>query len=74
MQAVEAALATEDAAGAGGLARLQSACAALDEATKPLPDLLMDRAMEALLRGSAERSRKGTTADQRSRKRLLVIT
>ena len=32
------------------LKELQSACAALDEATKPMADLLMDRAMEALLR------------------------
>ncbi len=30
--------------------RLQAACAALDEATRPLADLLMDKAMEALLR------------------------
>jgi hypothetical protein len=30
--------------------RLQAACAALDEATKPLADLLMDRAMEAILK------------------------
>jgi molecular chaperone DnaK len=30
--------------------RLQSACAALDESTRPLADLLMDRAMDAALR------------------------
>jgi len=36
--------------GAGNPQALQSACAALDDATKPLADLLMDRAMEALLR------------------------
>jgi hypothetical protein len=29
---------------------LQSACAELDEVTKPLAELLMDRAMEAMLR------------------------
>src|SRR5439155_8080819 len=34
----------------GDLARLRSALAALDEMTKPLADLLMDRAMEAMLR------------------------
>jgi hypothetical protein len=32
------------------LKRLQAACARLDEATKPLADLLMDKAMEAMLR------------------------
>jgi hypothetical protein len=32
------------------LKRLQNAIAALDEITKPLAELLMDRAMEALLR------------------------
>ncbi len=34
----------------GELKELQSACAALDEATKPLAELLMDKAMEAMLR------------------------
>ncbi|MBE0540875.1 MAG: Hsp70 family protein [Verrucomicrobia bacterium] len=34
----------------GDTKRLQTACAALDEVTKPLADLLMDKAMEALLR------------------------
>ena len=34
----------------GNASALTSACAALDEATKPLAELLMDRAMEALLR------------------------
>jgi molecular chaperone DnaK len=48
--AVEAALATESETGAGDLPRLQAAIAVLDEATKPLAELLMDRAMEALLR------------------------
>ena len=48
---VEAVLATEDSAtGAGDLNRLKSAVAALDEATKPLADHLMDKAMEAMLR------------------------
>jgi len=32
------------------LKQLQSAVAALDEITKPLAELLMDRAMEAMLR------------------------
>lgn len=51
LQTVEEALGTEDAAtGSGDLKQLQSACAKLDEATKPLADLLMDRAMEAMLR------------------------
>ena len=34
----------------GDLRQLQSATAALDEATKPLADLMMDKAMEAMLR------------------------
>src|SRR5262249_21749409 len=34
----------------GDVKKLQSACAALDEATKPLADLLMDKAMEAMLK------------------------
>jgi len=34
----------------GDLKQLQAAIAALDEVTKPLADLLMDRAMEAMLR------------------------
>ncbi len=34
----------------GNLAALQSACAALDEATRPMAELLMDRAMDELLR------------------------
>ena len=36
--------------GTGDTPALQSACAALDEATKPLAELLMDRAMDVLLR------------------------
>ncbi|MSU58885.1 MAG: molecular chaperone DnaK [Pedosphaera sp.] len=51
LREVQAALATaQGASGAGDLKRLQSAGAALDEATKPLADLLMDKAMEAMLR------------------------
>jgi len=48
---VEDALDTENSAnGSGDLKKLQTAVAALDEATKPLADLLMDKAMESLLR------------------------
>ena len=48
---VEAALATEDSAtGTGDLKRLKMSVATLDETTKPLADLLMDKAMEAMLR------------------------
>jgi len=51
VQVVESALATGDAkTGAGDLKQLQTALAALDEVTKPLADLMMDRAMEAMLR------------------------
>jgi molecular chaperone DnaK len=49
-QEVEAALATEVYGGSGDLKKLQSSIAALDEATKPLADLLMDKAMETVLR------------------------
>ena len=46
-----AALATEQpATKTGDLARLKSAHAALDTATQPLADVLMDKAMEAMLR------------------------
>jgi len=38
------------AADAGNVKQLKEAHAALDEATKPLADILMDRAMEAMLR------------------------
>ena len=49
--AVETALATEDSAtGVGDLNRLKMSVATLDETTKPLADLLMDKAMEAMLR------------------------
>ena len=48
---VESAIATEKReTGTGDLKQLQSAIAALDKATKPLADLLMDRAMETMLR------------------------
>jgi molecular chaperone DnaK (HSP70) len=48
---VEKVLATENPeAGAGDLKQLQTAVAALDEITKPLAELLMDKAMEAMLK------------------------
>jgi len=48
---VEKNLATENSeTGAGDLKQLQSVVAALDEVTKPLAELLMDKAMEAMLR------------------------
>jgi molecular chaperone DnaK len=48
---VDAALATGNPdTNTGDCRQLQSACAALDEATRPMAELLMDRAMEALLR------------------------
>jgi len=51
VQKVQEALATELVSGEpGDLPRLQSACAQLDEVTKPMADLLMDKAMEAMLR------------------------
>jgi molecular chaperone DnaK len=40
----------DTAAGGERLKHLQEACADLDEVTKPMAELLMDRAMEALLR------------------------
>jgi molecular chaperone DnaK len=46
---VESALATESAGG-GDLRRLQASVAALDEATRPLAEFLMDQAMAAMLR------------------------
>jgi molecular chaperone DnaK len=50
-RAVENFLAEENSAsGSGDLKQLQSAVAALDEITKPLAELLMDKAMEAMLR------------------------
>ena len=51
VRGVDEALKTENpAGGAGNLKELQTAIAVLDEATRPLADLLMDRAMESLLR------------------------
>jgi molecular chaperone DnaK len=51
LQTVAAALATEQLdSGSSDVKQLQAACAALDEATKPLAELLMDKAMEAMLR------------------------
>jgi molecular chaperone DnaK len=51
VKTVEAALAEENSgSGIGDTKKLQAAIAALDEVTRPLADLLMDRAMEALLR------------------------
>jgi len=51
LKTLEAALATVDSAtGAGDTKQLQTASAAVDEVTKPLADLLMDKAMEAMLR------------------------
>jgi molecular chaperone DnaK len=48
---VESVLATEKPeTGAGDLKQLQQAVAALDEITKPLAEVLMDRAMAAMLR------------------------
>jgi molecular chaperone DnaK len=51
LRGVTAALEAEQSdSGAGDLKQLQAACADLDGATKPLADLLMDKAMEAMLR------------------------
>src|SRR3974390_1409990 len=51
MNQVEQALRTEKTEqGTGDAPALQPACAALDEATRPLAELLMNRAMDALLR------------------------
>jgi molecular chaperone DnaK len=47
---VENILATENSAGIGDVKKLQTAVAGLDEATKPLAEFLMDKAMEAMLR------------------------
>jgi molecular chaperone DnaK len=49
-QVVETALATESSDGAGDLNQLKTSVLALDEITKPLADLLMDKAMAAMLR------------------------
>jgi molecular chaperone DnaK (HSP70) len=51
MAATESALAAQDAETMiGDPAKLKAASAALDEATRPLAELLMDKAMEGLLR------------------------
>jgi molecular chaperone DnaK len=48
---VQESLATENSATKiGDTKNLQAACTALDEVTKPLADMLMDKAMEAMLR------------------------
>jgi len=49
-RAVEKVLAEVNSGGSGDLQQLQTAIAALDEITRPLAELLMDRAMEAVLR------------------------
>jgi molecular chaperone DnaK len=51
LQAVESALASEDPnTKTGNTKQLQAACATLDEVTKPLAELLMDKVTETLLR------------------------
>jgi molecular chaperone DnaK len=51
LRKVEALVKKDDpSADAADLKNLQSACGALDEITKPIADLLMDRAMEEVLR------------------------
>ena len=51
LKAIEVVLAAEDPQSKiGDPAKLKAANAALDEATKPLADLMMDKAMEAMLR------------------------
>jgi len=51
LNAVEALVAGENPeTKTGDTRQLQAACAALDEVTKPLAEILMDKAMEALLR------------------------
>jgi molecular chaperone DnaK len=47
---VEKTLSEENSGGSGDLKQLQGAIAALDEITKPLAELLMDKAMEAMLK------------------------
>jgi molecular chaperone DnaK len=47
---VETVLRVQTKAASGETKRLQAACTALDEVTKPMADLLMDKAMEAMLR------------------------
>jgi molecular chaperone DnaK (HSP70) len=51
LQTVEATLANEDTkTKIGNAKQLQADCAALDEVTKPLAELLMDKVTEAMLR------------------------
>jgi hypothetical protein len=51
LEEVQSALATETTdSGSGDLKRLQTSSAKLDEVTRPLADLLMDKAMDAMLR------------------------
>ena len=51
LREVEQSVAAENAeTKIGDAKKLQAACAALDEATKPLAELLMDKAMETMLR------------------------
>jgi molecular chaperone DnaK len=51
LRSVEATLAEEDpSTQSGDLQKLKAAHAALDESTKPLAELMMDKAMEAMLR------------------------
>ncbi|HTG45884.1 MAG TPA: molecular chaperone DnaK, partial [Verrucomicrobiae bacterium] len=51
LTALEEVLSSENSQlAAGDLQRLQAEHAALDEATKPLADVMMDKAMEAMLR------------------------
>ncbi len=50
LEKVETALAKGNAGAAGDLTELRAAVAELDEATRPMAELLMDKAMEALLR------------------------
>src|SRR5436190_12823697 len=47
---VEKVLAEENKDSGGDAKKVQAACAALDETTKPMADLLMDKAMETMLR------------------------
>jgi molecular chaperone DnaK (HSP70) len=47
---VETALATEHAEAPGEVRKLQATCEKLDEVTKPLADLLMEKATDAWLR------------------------
>ena len=51
LKSIESVLQSEDASTqSGDLQKLKAAHAALDEATKPLAELMMDKAMEAMLR------------------------